>query len=133
MSKLIWQPDFCTSNPGCALEIARDWSGVIQVIRYCAHHQALKTGGLTDARVFTAMLQSSRVKEAARWAAKVELMSRGIVDKEYPGLPFTVAADGSFTIQSGVVGAVLTAVRSVVDAAVLTVSRPIGTSTVSVV
>lgn len=125
---MIWHPDFCTSNPGCEIEIKPDWSGPVAYRKTCAHHASLKTGGLTDDQVFQAMLQSSRVKEAARAVAK-EMLG---LDKEHPGLPYTVDTAGNFTVQSGAVGSIRTAIRNSVATELLKISRPTGTSTVTV-
>ena len=142
---LIWTPDFCPSG-SCRLEIERDWSAVKSVLRYCTHHQSLRDGGLDDQQVFNAILQSSRVKETARWQIKLELG----LDKEHPGVPYRINPDGSFTIptdraslawslQDGSPGPlpVINAAdraraRAAANSAVLGVSRPSGTSTVTV-
>lgn len=130
---MFWTPDFCPPGPSCTLEIERDWSKIVRFVRCCPHHQSLRDSGLDDQRVFAAILQSSRVKEAARAAAKTELG----LDKEHPGLPFTVAADGSITVLTGINGErtnglVRALVRTAVDAAVALVEKPEGTSTVTV-
>jgi len=143
---LTWTPDFCPSNPPCRLEIERDWSAVKSVLRYCAHHQSLRDGGLDDQQLFNAILQSSRVKETARWQIKLELG----LDKEYPGVPYRVNPDGSFTIPTdraslawslqdgspGPLPSINTAdrvrARAAANNAVAAVSRPNGTSTVTV-
>lgn len=123
----IWHPDFCTTSPGCAFETTDAQASLVRVIRYCPHHQSLRTGGLTDAQVFDAVKQSSRVKEAARWTVKTQ---RGLA--ENVSVPYTVGADGNFTIQAGVSGGALTTLRTAVTTAVNAVSRPAGTSTVTV-
>lgn len=123
----VWTPDFCVGQP-CRIEIEPDWSGLVQFVRLCSHHQSLRTGGMSDANLFTAIMQSSRVKERARAAAKLELA----LDKEHPGLPYRVLADGNISIVSGVTGPTRTRVRTAVSTAILTVNRPTGTSTVSV-
>lgn len=124
---LTWYPDFCPTG-GCALEIERDWSAVKRV-KLCVHHETVKnTNGMTDQQIFKSILQSSRVKEVARGAAKSTLG----LPKDHPGLPFTVGADGNFTIQSGVSGQTRTAVRTAVSAAVASVEKPAGTSDVTV-
>lgn len=142
---LTWFPDFCPSG-SCALEIERDWSGVKQFIRVCPHHQGLRDGGLNDQQAFAAILQSSRVKETARWATKVELG----LNKEHPGVPYRVNADGSFTVPTDRASLAWTApdgsigplpninnadrvrARTAANNAVLLVSRPAGTSQVTV-
>jgi len=125
---LTWTPDFCPPNGNCVLEIERDWSAVKSVISYCPHHQALKDSGLTDQQVFQAILQSSRMKERARWEAKLELG----LDKEHPGVPYRVNPDGSFTILTGAKGVALTRMKTRIEAQLATVDRPTGTSTVTV-
>jgi hypothetical protein len=68
-----------------------NWTTPKAFLSVCPHHQGL---GLSDQQRFDAILQSSRRKEAARWAVKVELG----LDKEHPGVPYTKNADGSFTV-----------------------------------
>ena len=139
---LTWYPDFCVGQP-CAIEIERDWSAPRRFVRRCAHHQSL---GLPDQALFDAILQSSRVKEAARWAVKVELG----LNKEHPGVRYRTNADGSFTVltdaaslawtrEDGTAGPLptirnqdRTRARTAALNAALTVSRPAGTSTVTV-
>jgi hypothetical protein len=131
---LIWYPDFCARGQ-CVLEIEQGHTGLVFAISFCPHHQSLKDGGLTDAQVFAAIVQSSRVKEAARWAAKLHLL----LDKEHPGVPYRVETDGNFTIgvdsrgeempewpKNDIQRALL---ATAIDAAVLEVTRPAGTST----
>lgn len=129
---LTWHPDFCPNGEHCSLEIEPDWSAVRRMV-LCAHHQNLKTTlGLTDDQVFRAILASSRVKETARWTVKEELMRLGEMDKEHPGVAYTVEADGNFTIQSGKTGPSRTALRTAVNLALAVVEQPVGTSTVTV-
>ena len=134
---LTWFPDFSPSGQ-CILEIQQGHTGLIKVVRFCPYHQSLKDGGLTDAETFTAILQSSRVKEAARWAAKLALA----LDKEHPGVPYRVDADGGFTLgvdrtgtrMSGWPSGGQTRTRLIndINAAVAGVSKPSGTSPVRV-
>jgi len=147
---LTWMPDFCPTG-NCRIELDKtggsvDWTRPKSVITYCPHHQGLKDSGLTDQQVFDAILQSSRVKEAARWAVKVELG----LDKEHPGVPYRINADGSFivltdaaslvwTLPDGTAGPLPTIrgvdrnrARTAALAAVCATARPIGTSTVTV-
>jgi hypothetical protein len=126
---LTWYPDFCPPGQSCAIKIEPDWGKAKRGSIYCSHHQRLMDGGLTFDEVFTAILQSSRAKEAARWAMKLELG----LDKEHPGLPYTVDANGDITIQSGVVGTAHARVKGRADAAVSALHRPAGTSMVKVV
>ena len=139
---LTWYPDFCPSGQ-CQIEIERDWSAPRRFVRRCAHHQSL---GLADQPLFDAILQSSRVKEAARWTVKVELG----LDKEHPGVRYRTNADGSFTVltdaaslawvrEDGTAGPLptirnqdRTRARTAATTAASTVSRPTGTSTVTV-
>jgi len=83
---LTWMPDFCPSG-NCRIELDKaggkvDWTRPKSFVTLCPHHRGLKDSGLTDQQVFDAILQSSRVKEAARWAVKVELG----LGKEHPGV-----------------------------------------------
>jgi hypothetical protein len=127
---LTWYPDFCPSGQ-CAIEIERDWSGPRQFIKTCAHHQGL-LNTLGAANAFMAILQSSRVKETARWEAKQELMARGLADKEMPGVPYIVASNGNFTLTPGGNNTVKNAIRARIATALQSVEQPQGTSTMSV-
>ena len=146
---LTWMPDFCLSG-NCRIELDKavgkvDWTRPKSFVTLCPHHRGLKDSGLTDQQVFDAILQSSRVKEAARWAVKVELG----LDKEHPGVPYRINADGSFTVltdsaslaweKDGQPGPLPTIrgvdrnrARTAALSAVSATSRPIGTSTVTV-
>lgn len=129
---LIWHPDFCPSgSPSCIFDVTNGWDNATP-IRYCRHHQSLKDGGLTDAQVFAAVLQSSRVKEAARWAVKLELIALGDMTEANPGVLYTVGQDGNFTIDTGKTGLELTTIQTAVSTALVAVTQPIGTSTVTV-
>ena len=96
---VTWYPDFCPSGQ-CKIELEKangsiNWTTPKRFIALCPHHQNVKnTNALDDAGIFTAILQSSRVKEKARAAVKRELA----LDKEHPGVPYRVNADGSFTV-----------------------------------
>jgi hypothetical protein len=127
---LTWYPDFCPSGQ-CQIEIEPDWSGPRRFVKTCAHHQSLRNAH-GDQGAFSAILQSSRVKETARWEAKQELMSRGTVNKEFPGVPYVVNADGSFTLQPGGNNTVKNAIRTRITTALALIDKPTGTSTVSV-
>jgi len=140
---LIWTPDFCPPGPPCRLEIERDWSAVRQFLTICAHHKSL---GLTGQQIFRALLQSTRLKERARWEIKLSLG----LNKQHPGVPYRVNPDGSFTIltdraslawrlDDGSAGplprvsdADRTAARTVALAAIASIERPLGTSTLTV-
>ena len=146
---LTWMPDFCPSG-NCRIELDKsggqvDWTRPKTFITLCPHHQGLKDSGLTNQQVFDAILQSSRVKESARWAVKVEL----VLDKEHPGVAYRTNADGNFTVltdpaslaweKDGQPGPLPTIrgvdrnrARTAALAAVSATSRPIGTSTVMV-
>lgn len=117
--------DFCPPGDSCRLELTDDGNEIISIPHKCPYHASL---GLTDTGLFEVILQSSRVKETARYAAKLELA----LDKEHPGLPYTVDALGNFSIQSGVTGKTKTSVRNAVAAAVANVYKPAKTSTVTV-
>ena len=127
---LVWIPDFCPPGQGrCSIEIERDWSAPRAFSSRCTHHQSLQsTLGLSDAQLFTVILQSSRCKEIVKWALK----SHMALDEDHPGLPFVVNADGSISIRSGLTGQARTAARAVAAAALLSVTRPPGTSAVTV-
>jgi hypothetical protein len=142
---MIWTPDFCVGQP-CRIEISRDWSTVTNVLRYCQHHQSIKDSGLADQQVFRAILQSCRVKESGRYAVKQELG----LDKQHPGVPYSVATDGSILIRTdraamgwvredGTAGPVPNynlqdreRARQAASLAMGTVERPSGTSLVAV-
>ena len=140
---LIWHPDFCNSNPGCKIDIERDWSQPVAFLNYCFRHQAMKTSGSTDLQIFTAILQSSRMKETARYAFKE---NRNLA-KDYPGIPVyqfqapsgatapyvVIDLDGNFIITTGLSGNQLTNVRNFIATKLASVSQPLGTSTVTVV
>ena len=89
---MFWTPDFCPRG-SCRIEITQNWI-LIGIVRYCPHHQSLRDGGLTDQQVFRAIVQSSRLKERARWEIKLSLG----LDKQHPGVPYRVNPDGSFTV-----------------------------------
>lgn len=130
---LLWKPDFCpTGSRGCWLEVDQGQNNLLGVRRFCAHHQSLKDGGLTDDQVFLAIRRSGMAKEAARWAAKLELMDRALVTKEFEGLPFTVDADGTIRVQSGMTGPVRTAMRNRAALAAATIEAVTGISAIVV-
>ena len=97
---ITWYPDFCPSGQ-CVIELEKvfldgkpvsvNWNSPNSIITLCPHHKGL---ALSDQQVFEAIVQSSRVKEKARAAVKRELG----LDKEHPGVPYRVNADGSFTV-----------------------------------
>lgn len=143
---ITWEPDFCPPGQGrCVIEIERDWSAPRRFVSLCTHHQELRTG-LSDAQLFAIILQSCRVKETARAVVKAELG----LDKEHPGVPYRVGADGNFTVLTtrpalawiapdGSPGAVpnisaseRTRARAAAALAVQAVVRPVGTSIVTV-
>lgn len=72
-----------------------------RVVRLCPHHQSLKDGGLTDDGVFLAIVRSSQARDRARWAVKQDFMARGLVNKDYPGIPYRVEANGDITLTIG--------------------------------
>ena len=146
---LTWMPDFCPSG-NCRIELDKtggsvDWTRPKSFVTLCPHHRGLKDSGLSDQQGFDAILQSSRVKEVARWAVKLELG----LDKEHPGVPYRINADGSFTVltdsaslawekdgQPGplpmIRGIDRNRARTAALSAISATSRPIGTSTVTV-
>lgn len=98
---ITWHPDFCPDDPAtgrpssCVLILRNDWSAVVEVARRCSHHASVQDANkLDDQALFDVILQSSRVKEAARSAAKAHLE----LDKDHGGVPYRVEADGSFTV-----------------------------------
>ena len=132
MNNQIWNPDFCQTGPRCcSLVITQDYT-LIVVLNYCRHHQSLKGLGLSDVQVFNAMLASVRRREIARWIIKSKLMELALMDKEHPGIPYTVDADGNFTLVSGTSGATRTQLRTLVTTALALLEAPVGTSTVTV-
>ena len=98
---LIWYPDCCTTGQ-CRVEVDKsifpgvraDINNFIGFIKCCSYHQSLRDSGLIDEQVFAATKQSVIVRESARWAAKLSLG----LDKEYPGVPYRVEPDGTFTL-----------------------------------
>ena len=78
--------------------------------------------------LFSAILQTCRKKEAARWAVKVDLE----LDKEHPGPPFTVGADGIITVLSGANGLARARAIAAANIAMASVPAPVGTSLVTV-
>jgi len=70
----------------------------------------MNDNALTARQIFDVIENSCRRLNYARYAAKVELG----LDKEMPGLPYTVDAAGNFTIETSSSGARLTATRSAV-------------------
>src|SRR3990167_10464654 len=134
---LTWYPDTCS---GCSIEINNgDFVTPKRIISLCPHHQSVKnTNNLTDNQVFESIVQSNRVRETARYAAKTYLK----LDKEHPGVPYRIEADGSFTIGIDQLGSKmaewpsskreLDKLQAVISEAVLSVERPIGTSEVKI-
>jgi len=139
---LTWYPDFCPGGAanGCEILISNDWNFVERYPRKCPHHAAVKAlHVLDDQALFVVVLQSSRVKEAARWAAKLQLG----LDKEHPGVPYRVESNGNFIIgvdrETGTrmggwpnAGANRTNLITAINDAVQQVTRPLGTSTLTV-
>lgn len=122
-----WMPDFCLGRP-CVIELTPTF-GFSRFLVKCTRHAAIQsTEQITDQGLFDAILQSSRVKEVARYALKVHMG----LSKEHPGLSYTVAPDGSMSIQTGLTGQARTAARAAANTAMSTVSKPRGTVTVSV-
>src|SRR3990167_746531 len=134
---LTWYPDTCS---GCSIEINNgDFVTPKRIISLCPHHQSVKnTNNLTDNQVFKSIVQSNRVRETARYAAKLYLK----LDKEHEGVPYRIDPDGSFTLgidQNGnkmaewpVTQLDLDKLQSAISESVLTVERPIGTSEVKI-
>ena len=130
---VTWRPDFCPTG-GCVIELEKsngsvNWTSPKSLITLCPHHQNIRTQlGLTDTQVFRAILFSSKLKERARWEAKLEMG----LDKEHPGVPYRVNPDGSFAIVTGETGQRLTRVRNRINAALTLIERPLGVSGVTV-
>jgi len=122
-----WTPDFCPSNPPCVIELGADWTAPRGFARMCSHHQAMRDGGMRDVEVFRSIVQTSRVKEVARYRIKTELA----LSKEV-SIPYRVEPDGRIVIESGERGARLTELRGKVAAALALIERPTGTSAVEV-
>jgi len=98
--------------------------------------------GLTDEETHLAIHRSSEVREAARWAAKLELG----LHKEHPGVPYRVEANGDITVMArGVMNiddagnptfigneSSIQRARVAANAAIASKQRPTGTSKVTV-
>ena len=136
---VTWYPDICPTGQ-CMIELEKtvstlNWSSPKSFRSICTHHKNL---GLTDQDTFDAIVQSSRVKERVRWVVKVELG----LDKEHPGVPYRVDADGGFTIGMDKTGTKMTewptkkadkdALIAAVNSAVEKVEKPSGTSAVRI-
>ena len=115
------------------------WDVPKSIIELCPHHQSVKnTHGHNDKGIFEVILQSSRVKESARWAAKLALA----LDKEHPGVPYRVEPDGSFALGMDKNGLKMLEwptkkadkdkLQADVDASVLPITKPNGTSAVRI-
>lgn|SRR5574341_874766 len=112
--KLTWYPDYCSGGQ-CRIEVTQGQTDLAGAgfERLCAHHQSLLDGGLTPGQVFRALRNSGMAKENARWALKQDFMQNrtldddyvsetnptGEIDKEWPGIPFRVAANGDIIIE----------------------------------
>jgi hypothetical protein len=101
--------------------------------RLCPFHAAQRAQLAGDDELYDVLVQSERVREAARYAVKLELG----LDKEHPGVPFQVDPDGNFTILLDALDIPLTPpgrvrASAAAQAAVAQVRRPLGTRTVSV-
>lgn len=121
-----WTPDFCSTQPPCAISIEPDWSAPREFVRLCSHHAKLRDDGLKDDELFAAIVQSCRVKEAARAEVKKVLG----LDKEIEAPRAEVQPDGSFKIVTGAKDAALLALKTAVDAEVAKVDKPVGVSVV---
>lgn len=141
----IFYPDICPSGQ-CVIALASGADdhpdNVVAVL--CPHHRGVKSAhALDDAGILRVIFQSMRVKEAARWAAKLALR----LNKEHPGVPCRINQDGSLSLltspsdlawrlgdSAGPLPVIFSADRDraadSVEAAVSAVDRPIGTSTV---
>jgi len=94
-------PDCCPSGNPCAFHVDANPELLLGVVRLCSHHASL---GLSNSVTHRAVINSTKVREAARWAIKQQWMTDGQVDKEYPGVPYTVDADGTIRLATGTVG-----------------------------
>ena len=130
---VTWYPDFCPTGQ-CMIELEKvggslNWTIPKSLISLCSHHQNVKnSNALDDTGIFTAILQSSRLKEKARWEAKLELG----LDKEDPGVAYRVEPSGDFVIMTGATGFQLAAIRSRIAQAIATLPKPKGTSLISI-
>lgn len=144
MARLFY-PDICLSGQ-CVIALtdaADDHpDNVIAVL--CGHHLGVKNNNsLSDAQILRVIFQSGRVKEAARWAAKLALG----LHKKHPGVPCRINPDGSFSLltspsdlawildgSAGPLPIIFAADRerasNSIEAAVSSVDRPAGTGTV---
>jgi hypothetical protein len=101
--------------------------------RLCSFHVSQRAQFASDDELYDVLVQGERVREAARWAVKLELK----LDKEHPGVPFTVGQDGNFTLDLDALGLPLTVAdkaraQAAAQAAVAQVRRPPGVRTIAV-
>ena len=95
---LTWYPDVCRGGQCVIRQNPADLETPELVITLCPLHMGMKfNNALDDAETYRRMRVNMRLRERARAVAKTELA----LDKEFPGLPYTIAADGSFTILLG--------------------------------
>lgn len=127
----VTAPDFLPSRKTL-------WDRVQKTISLCPNHQSVKDkNALTDDQIFKTVIQSCRAREYARYACKLELG----LDKESV-IPYRIEPDGSFTLGVDQLNNKMTQwptakrdldkLRAVVNEAILTVERPIGTSEVKI-
>jgi hypothetical protein len=65
---MLWHPDTCR-NGQCIIEVPVEWDRALSVVRTCGHH----SGHATEQALFTAVLGTNRVKNAAVTAAAAEM------------------------------------------------------------
>lgn len=146
----IFQPDTCLLGGQCVFgltsglltataepaELFANLDERIALIRLCPYHKSLLDGGLREGQLFMSIRRTQQAREAARWAAKIELR----LDKEHPGVAYRIEPDGSITLGIDQRGVVMpewpTGVASraklvaAIDAAVDSVANADGVSTV---
>lgn len=137
----VWLPlDSCPSFPPCEIRVnGATGGGLVGFVHRCAYHDGLLATVADDAGLYSAILHSEFVREAARAAAKQSLG----LDKEHPGVPFRIEADGSFTLgldrRNGhmpewprTAGQARTRLATAIADAIGDIPKPLGTSTVTI-
>lgn len=115
-----YRPDFCFTGNPCRIEI-EPGNVLVQFLGKCPAHTTIQTANaLTDAQLFASILQSSRRKEVARWGAKLAID----LDEE---VPFTVDADGTIHIITGLNAIRRAQLNAEVQMAIVGVEAPTGT------
>jgi hypothetical protein len=122
-------PDCCPATNPCRFEVDANPERLVAVERLCPHHASL---GLSDVAAHLAVINSTKARESARWAIKQQWMIDGQVDKEYPGVPYTIDADGTIRITTGAVGSKRAQLRTLAAAEVAKIAQVPGIAAVVV-